>query len=51
MRVYEVELGQKKETNKPQPHKRTEFEQNVSTLNTKRRSLDAEKPIKPIKPS
>ena len=51
MRLYEVERGQGQRTKKAQADKRTDFEKNVSKLNTKRRSLDAEKTVKPVKPS
>lgn len=51
MRLYEVERGQGQRTKKAQADKRTDFEKNVSKLNTKRHNVDAEKPIKPLKPS
>ena len=51
MRVYEVERGLRQRTKKPQTDKRTDFEKNVSKLNTKRHNVDAEKAVKPLKPS
>jgi hypothetical protein len=52
MRLYEVETNRtNKGTNKPTANTKTDFEQNVSKLNAKRRSLDAEKAVKPLKPS
>ena len=52
MRLYEVETNRtNKRTKKHTANTKTDFEQNVSKLNTKRRSLDAEKTVKPIKPS
>lgn len=52
MRLYEVETNRtNKRTKKRDANPKTDFEQNVSKLNTKRRSLDAEKTVKPVKPS
>ena len=52
MRLYEVETNRTNErTKKRTANIKTDFERNVSKLNTKRRSLDAEKAVKPIKPS
>ena len=52
MRLYEVETNR---TNirkiKRTANTKTDFERNASKLNTKRRSLDAEKAVKPVKPS
>jgi len=52
MRLYEVEQTRtSKRAKKRTVNTKTDFEQNVSKLNTKRHSLDAEKPVKPVKPS
>ena len=52
MRLYEVETNRtNKRTNKRTANTKTDFERNVSKLNTKRRKLDSEKPIKAVKPS
>jgi hypothetical protein len=52
MRLYEVETSRtNKRTKKRSANIKTGFERNVSKLNTKRRKLDAEKPIKAVKPS
>ena len=52
MRLYEVETSRaNKRTKKRNTNTKTDFERNVSKLNSKRRSLDAEKAVKPVKPS
>jgi hypothetical protein len=52
MRLCELEANRKsKPTNKLKVNTKTDFEQNVSKQKTKQRSLDAERPVKPVKPS
>jgi hypothetical protein len=52
MRLCEIEANRtNKHTNKHKVNTKTDFEQNVSKLKTKQQSLDAEKPVKPVKPS
>ena len=49
MRLYEVETNRtNKRTKKRTANTKTDFEQNVSKLNTKHHNVDAEKPIKPV---
>jgi hypothetical protein len=52
MRLYELKTNRtNKRTKKRTADTQTDFERNVSKLNAKRRKLDAEKPIKTVKPS
>ena len=50
MRIWEVEQQHGKKV-RGADAQRTDFEQNVRKLKGKRRSVDAEKPVKPVKPS
>lgn len=55
MRIWEVEAAAANRTNrtnrKNTRNAGTDFERNVRKLKSKRRSVDAEKPLKPVKPS
>ena len=52
MRIREVERAVANRTNRKRTRDTgTDFEQNVRKLKSKRRSMDAEKPVKPVKPS
>lgn len=52
MRIWEVDGTAANRTNRKNTQQTgTDFERNVRKLKSKRRSVDAEKPVKPVKPS